>query len=202
MADEDKQEEGKRKLPLVKILLLVVVVLLVLVGAIGATLFLTGYFDQKDEQTAEAQLEQASQQAKQGAAGAAGAGGAAGAAGAGEPQRVTKASPEVTRFEYRYHEYARDLLANLTNSRKVMQVQVAFMTRYDDRVVKNLEKHEFALRSVALDLMRQTTEADLEKPDFRKVLAERLRTELNAVLEKFEDFGGIEEVYFTSFVVQ
>ncbi len=200
MADEDKQEEGKRKLPLVKILLLVVLVLLVLVGAIGATLFFTGYFDQKDEQTAEAQLEQASQQAREGAAGAQGAAGAGGAAG--QPQRVTKTSPEITRFEYRYHEYDRELLANLTASRKVMQVQVAFMTRYDDRVIENLKKHEFALRSVALDVMRQTTEADLDKPDFRKLLADRLRTELNAVLEKFEDFGGIEEVYFTSFVVQ
>lgn len=200
MADEDKQEEGKRKLPLVKILLLVVLVLLVLVGAIGATLFLTGYFDQKDEQTAEAQLSQASQQAKQG--GPAGSGGAGAGAGAGDPQRVTKNSPEITRFEYRYHEYDRELLANLTASRKVMQVQVAFMTRYDDRVINNLKKHEFALRSVALDVMRQTTEADLEKPDFRKLLSERLRTDLNAVLEKFEDFGGIEEVYFTSFVVQ
>lgn len=199
MADEDKQDEGKRKLPLVKILLLVVLVLLVLVGAIGATLFFTGYFDQKDEQTAEAQLEQASQQAREGAAGAPGAG-PGGAAG--QPQRVTKTSPEITRFEYRYHEYDRELLANLTSSRKVMQVQVAFMTRYDDRVIENLKKHEFALRSVALDVMRQTTEADLDKPDFRKLLSERLRTELNAVLEKFEDFGGIEEVYFTSFVVQ
>lgn len=199
MADEDKQEEGKRKLPLVKILLLVVLVLLVLVGAIGATLFLTGYFDKKDEQSAEAKLEQAGQQAKQGGAAGDGAGGAA---GAGQPQRVTKNSPEVTRFEYRYHEYDRELLANLTASRKVMQVQVAFMTRYDDRVINNLKKHEFALRSVALDVMRQTTEADLEKPDFRKLLSEKLRTDLNAVLEKFEDFGGIEEVYFTSFVVQ
>ncbi|MFM1854932.1 MAG: hypothetical protein RLZ83_241 [Pseudomonadota bacterium] len=199
MADEDKQDEGKRKLPLVKILLLVVLVLLVLVGAVGATLFFTGYFDQKDEQTAEAQLEQASKQAREGsaAAPAAGAGGAA-----GQPQRVSKTSPEITRFEYRYHEYDRELLANLTASRKVMQVQVAFMTRYDDRVIANLKKHEFALRSVALDVMRQTTEADLDKPDFRKLLSDRLRTELNAVLEKFEDFGGIEEVYFTSFVVQ
>jgi flagellar FliL protein len=200
MADEDKQEEGKRKLPLVKILLLVVLVLLVLVGAIGATLFFTGYFDQKDEKTAEAQLEQASQQAKQG--GTPGAADAAAGGAGGAPQRVTKTSPEITRFEYRYHEYERELLANLTSSRKVMQVQVAFMTRYDDRVIGNLKKHEFALRSVALDVMRQTTEADLDKPDFRKLLSDRLRTELNAVLEKFEDFGGIEEVYFTSFVVQ
>jgi hypothetical protein len=31
---------------------------------------------------------------------------------------------------------------------------------------------------------------------------ERIRKEFNAILEKYEDFGGIEEVFFTSFVVQ
>ena len=193
MADEDKQEEGRRKLPLLKVLLLVVGAIFLLVGAVLTTMFLTGYFDKKDEKSAEAQLEQAGREAD--AAAAPGA-------KASEPKRVAKTSPEKTRFEYRYLEFERDLLANLTNSRKVMQVQMAFMTRYDERVTNNLKKHEFALRSAALDVMRQTTEAELEKPDFRKTLAEKLRTELNAVLEKLEDFGGIEEVYFTSFVVQ
>jgi len=59
-----------------------------------------------------------------------------------------------------------------------------------------------ALRSAALDVMRQVTEADLASKDFRKDLAEKIRTEINAVLEKYEDFGGIEAVFFTSFVVQ
>jgi flagellar FliL protein len=33
-------------------------------------------------------------------------------------------------------------------------------------------------------------------------MAEKMRTEFNAVLDRLENFGGIEEVYFTSFVVQ
>ena len=37
---------------------------------------------------------------------------------------------------------------------------------------------------------------------FRKNLADSIRQEMNAVLQKFEDFGGIEELYFTTFVVQ
>lgn len=119
-----------------------------------------------------------------------------------EPALVKKQSPELTRFEYTYHEIQRPLLANLNNSRKVMQVQIAIMTRYDDRVISNVKKHEFALRSVALDVMRKTTEDELPQPNFRKDLAERIRAEINATLVKFEDFGGVEEVYFTSFVVQ
>ena len=76
------------------------------------------------------------------------------------------------------------------------------MTHYDSRVFDNVKKHEFALRSAMLDVMRQTTEADVTKPDFRKELASKLKDVLNELLEKFEDFGGIEDVFFTSFVMQ
>jgi flagellar FliL protein len=99
-------------------------------------------------------------------------------------------------------ELEKDLVANLTNSRKVIAVKLAIMTHYDERVFKNVKKHEFALRSTALDVMRLTVDADLSQPDFRKKMAEKIRLDLNAVLEKYEDFGGIEEVFFTSFVVQ
>ena len=33
-------------------------------------------------------------------------------------------------------------------------------------------------------------------------LAERIRLGMNLVLERWENFGGIEEVYFTEFVIQ
>jgi flagellar FliL protein len=69
-------------------------------------------------------------------------------------------------------------------------------------VIDNINKHEFALRSATLDVMRQVTEAEVEKPTFRLDLAERIRLAMNAVLEKYEDFGGIEQVLFTEFVVQ
>ena len=200
MADEDNQGEVKKRSSLLKIILLVFALLLLLAGAVGATLFLTGFFDAKDVEKAEASLQQ-----MEGAASAtkpAGPGAQAVDGKSPEPQRVSKTSPQLTRFEYRYLELDRELLANMTGSRKVMQVQLALMTRYDDRVFTNVRKHEFALRSVALDVMRKSTDADLDRPDFRETLAERIREAINATLEKFEDFGGVEEVYFTSFVVQ
>jgi flagellar FliL protein len=46
------------------------------------------------------------------------------------------------------------------------------------------------------------TEAEIEKPTFRIELAEKLRLALNAVLERYEDFGGIEQVLFTEFIIQ
>jgi flagellar FliL protein len=53
-----------------------------------------------------------------------------------------------------------------------------------------------------MDVMRLTTDADLAKPDFRKELAVKIRDSMNTMLEKYEDFGGIEEIHFTNFIVQ
>jgi flagellar FliL protein len=192
MADEvEDEEEGKKGGGIVKVILIVVLVLVLLVGAVFGTLFFTGFFDKEDAQAAEAQVAALEAEAA-----------VAAETAAAVPERVTKESPELTRFEYHYKELEREFLANLTNSRKVIQVQMAIMTNYDERVFANVDKHQFALRSAVLDALRQTTEADLVKPDFRKELAMTLKVEMNTVLEKYEDFGGIEEVYFTNFVVQ
>ena len=118
------------------------------------------------------------------------------------PPKLNKKSPDSPRFEYTYHQLKKDFLSNLMSSKKVMSIQISIMTRYDDRVFENVDKHEAALRSVVLDVLRQTTEADLVKPEFRKDLAIKIRDAINSLLEKLEDFGGIEEVFFTSFVVQ
>lgn len=203
MAEEVVETEPAAKKPMLLIIGGIVAVLLLLVAAVLGTMFFTGAFKPKPELTAEQLLLQ------QEAAGAAADGkGEAGKDGKkdgkkdGPPGKLTKKSPELTRFDFSYLQLEREFLTNLTGSRKVMSIQVAVMTRYDERVFDNVKKHEFALRSVMMDVMRQTVDADLSKPDFRKELAVRLRDAMNSLLEKYEDFGGIEDVYFTSFIVQ
>ena len=110
--------------------------------------------------------------------------------------------PELTAFENTYMEIERPLVANIVNSRKVMQVMVAIMTHYDDRVVANMEKHEFAIRSEMLAVMRKIDETQISAPNFRSNLAEQLKVAVNSVLERYEGLGGVEEVIFTEFVVQ
>ena len=192
MADEELEVEGKKKSPLIKIVVIALVAILLLVGTAVGTMFVTGFFDKKDTAAAELALKNLEEGAADSKAAAIDA----------SPQKKAKESPELQRFENSYMELEKPLVSNLTNTRKVIQLNLAIMTHYDERVFKNAKKHEFALRSVALDAMRQMTEADLVKPEFRKDLAAKIREEMNAVLQKYEDFGGIEEVFFTSFVVQ
>jgi flagellar FliL protein len=178
-------------------------VILLLVAAVVGTLFATGFFNKKEVLDADQQIEQAAE-----------AGGklppkdckdgkdSKGKPCKDVPSKVKKDSPEMTRFEYTYMQIEREFLVNLSNSRKVMNVQLAIMTHYDERVFENVKKHDFAIRSAIMDVMRQTVEADISKPDFRVELAKRIRDAMNTLLEKYEDFGGIEEVYFTNFLVQ
>lgn len=223
MSDEtpNTEEKPKAKKPIVKIIIAAVVVILLLVGTAVGTLFATGFFSPKPVESADAMLDGGD--AGHGAPAAdAGHGAPAKAdAGHGAPAKADAAhgekkasakdgpggkmktkSPELTRFEYTYHQLEREFLVNVSGSRKVMSVQIAVMTRYDERVVTNVKKHEFAIRSAVMDVMRLTTDAELAKPDFRKELAVRIRDAMNGLIEKYEDFGGIEEVHFTSFIVQ
>jgi flagellar FliL protein len=80
------------------------------------------------------------------------------------PEKETLETPELTRFENTYMEIERPLVANIVNSRKVMQIKVAIMTHYDERVVANMEKHAPAIRSETLDVIRKVDEQILNQP--------------------------------------
>jgi len=215
-APAEEGAEAKPKSKLVPLILAVTALIVVIVATIGLTLWLSGFFA-KPAVNADAVL---AQDAEHGAA-AEGDHGAPAEGGHGEkpaegehgekkaegdkpsdPPALKKKSPDSLQFEYSYLQLDKDFLVNLMGSKKVMSVQIAIMTRYDDRVFENAKKHELILRGVMLDIMRMTTETDLTKPDFRKDLAAKLRDAMNTQLEKYENFGGIEELIFTGFVVQ
>jgi flagellar FliL protein len=194
MADEDIEEVVKPKPPILKYLLIAIAVIFLIAASVGITAFFLGAFDankqdeiEKTVQQLEAEAEKARLKAEELARG---------------PEKMSLDTPDLQRFKNSYMEIESPLVANIMNSRKVMQVKVAIMTHYDERVISNMETHAFAVRSEMLDVLRKVSEADLAKDDFRKSLAEDLKMATNSVLERYEDFGGVEEVLFTEFVVQ
>lgn len=190
-ATEEEVVEGepKKKKPILLIALIAVSTILLLVVVVFTTLYFSGYFEHKSEAAAHEKVDELDKEAE-----------AAKATPEG-PEKVKKES-ENTRFENTYLQIDKEFMTNLTGSKKVMVVQIAVMTHYDNRVFDNVKKHEFAIRSGILDLMRQTTEAEASRPDFRSELAAKIKVVMNDILMKYEDFGGIEDVFFTSFVMQ
>ncbi|MDB2533238.1 flagellar basal body-associated FliL family protein [Porticoccaceae bacterium] len=194
MSEEILEDEEKAKSPILKIILIVFGVLFIVAITIGATLFASGFFDADKNDDAEAAVA-----ALEAAAAAEAEAAAEAAAG---PSKVQLDSPELSKFQQSYYQLEKELTTNIANSRKVMQASVAIMTHYDERVVENVEKHAFPLRNVMLIVMSQQTESDIADPEFRLNLADELKLVMNAKLEELEDFGGIEAVYLTEFVVQ
>ena len=116
--------------------------------------------------------------------------------------KVAKETPEVEAFVTTYFEFPGTFTTNLMNSRRFLQVGLGVSTQYDDTVMGHVEAHQLALRSEILNTMSEFSEADVQGKDGREALAAGLRESINAKLVELEDFGGIQEVHFTSFVLQ
>ena len=217
--EEQVESEPKKKGPLVKIILMVVAVLFLIGASVGGTLLATGFFSKKDhaKEAVDEQLDkleggdghgEAKKDDGHGEAKKDDGHGEAKKDDHGKPGAEAPAKELVTpdadnqRWKFNYYALEKPLLSNLAGSRKVMQVTLTVMTHYDDRVIRNVKTHELSLREGIFGVMRKKTEADLRDADFRRALAEEIRLTINSLLEKYEGFGGIEEVMITEFIVQ
>jgi flagellar FliL protein len=118
------------------------------------------------------------------------------------PQRVPREVPQTTQFETSYYEFPDSLTTNLKGSRRFLQVGVGLSTQYDTKVIENVERHTMALRSDMLVVISSFTEEEVEAEGGRERLSERLLEAINARLISLEGFGGIEDVFFRTFVLQ
>ena len=117
-------------------------------------------------------------------------------------KKNVKAIPEVDSYETTYFEFPGDFTTNLKGSRKFLQVSVGVSTQYDEKVMEVVDSHQLALRSEILSTVSDFTEEDISGSDGKKKLSDRLMVVLNKKLETLNEFPGIEDVYFTAFILQ
>ena len=120
----------------------------------------------------------------------------------GMMKKNVKAIPEVDTYETTYFEFPGDFTTNLKGSRKFLQVSVGVSTQYDEQVMEVVDSHQLALRSEILSTISDFTEEDISGSEGKKKLSERLIVVLNKKLESLDEFPGIEDVYFTAFILQ
>ena len=117
-------------------------------------------------------------------------------------KKNVKAIPEVDSYETTYFEFPGDFTTNLKGSRKFLQVSVGVSTQYDEKVMETVDSHQLALRSEILATISDFTEEDISGSEGKKKLSDKLMIVLNDKLKSLKEFPGIEDVYFTAFILQ
>lgn len=105
-------------------------------------------------------------------------------------------------FQISYHQIEQPFTSNLSNSESFAQLGLAISTYYDERVFQNVTDHEIAIRSAVLLELGQQDAFELDTSEGKILLKKKLRDVINSTLKEKSGFGGIEDVYFTSMVVQ
>jgi len=194
MADEDSNNEEKKGGGIKRILLFVLIALVLLGLGFGGGYFMFGMGQKTPAEEIELIIEQKLKESGQ--------------LPTNEdvteevPQRVSKEVPETKTFVTTYYEFPDKFTTNLLNSRKFLQIGLSVSTQYDPKVIEHVETHAQALKSEILTIMGEYSEESIQGKEGRDNLSNRIKESINAKLEELEGFGGIEGVYFSSFVLQ
>ena len=101
-----------------------------------------------------------------------------------------------------YYNFSDDFTSNLRDSSALIQVSLACSTARDGRVLMWLKKHELAVRSALLAVLADTPEESINTIEGKERLQKQLTAAINKVLIEKEGFGGVDDVYFKTFLVQ
>jgi flagellar protein FliL len=112
----------------------------------------------------------------------------------------TPADP--TGYQATYYKIETPFTSNLKESDSFIQLSLGIATYYDERVIQNVQAHEMALRSAVILALSQQDELILATPAGKAMLQDQLTKAFNQTLREKTGFGGIDNVYFTSLVVQ
>lgn len=182
-APEPRKKKGKKKL-----LVLVLGGLLLVGGGVGGAMFAMGI----------------------------GFGHAEAAPGADLPKLVAKpgvtltaadqprgdAEPNPAKYAATYYTLDQPFTSNLRDTDGFAQVALGVSTFYDARVLDSFKDNEMPIRSAILEVLADQDGFVLATPEGKTMLRRQLKQAVNGVLKQRSGFGGIDDVYFTSFVIQ
>jgi flagellar FliL protein len=120
----------------------------------------------------------------------------------GEPATEVVHGDGGSPYRTAYFTFAEDFTANLKGSDTLIQVSLACSTQRDGRVLSWLKIHELAIRSAVLDVLTDTGDEEITTLAGKEQMQRRLAAAINKVLIAKEGFGGVDAVYFRSFIVQ
>jgi len=205
MSDKPETEAAPKKKGKMKFLIIGVALLALIGGGVGAGVYAAsagliggGKHAEKPEDNGPKLVPKAEQKR----ASASGEGGEGHGEGGGGGGKAPPSGSGGDKYASNYFAMDKDFTSNLQDSVHFVQIGLAVSTPYDDSVIANLKTNDIAVRSAVLMTLGDTTEEQVFTSDGKRRLQARLVQAINGVLKQKEGFGGISNVYFTTFVVQ
>lgn len=106
------------------------------------------------------------------------------------------------KYEVTYYPMAESFTTNLADGSGFLQIGISLSTFYDGKVINNIKRQAVPIRSVVLMVLAEQDPALLSTSQGKQRLQRQLTAAINDVLREKEGFGGIDNVYFTSLVIQ
>lgn len=107
-----------------------------------------------------------------------------------------------SKFQATYYPIENTFTSNLRDSDGFMQLGLGVATYYDERVTEHIKNNEMPVRSAVLMTLANQDAFVVSTPEGKKQLQKELKDAINQVLVSREGFGGVDDVYFTSFIIQ
>lgn len=107
-----------------------------------------------------------------------------------------------SKFKVTYYTMEQPFTANLRGNAGFAQMSLAVSTYFDEKIIEALKEHDIAVRSAVLMAISENDAMALETLEGKEKLKVQIRDVINSTLTEKTGFGGIEDVYFTSLVVQ
>ena len=106
------------------------------------------------------------------------------------------------KYEITYYPITDAFTTNLADGSGFLQVGISLSTFYDGKVINNIKRQAVPIRSVVLMVLSEQDPALLSTSQGKQRLQRQLTAAINDVLREKEGFGGVDNVYFTSLVIQ
>lgn len=110
--------------------------------------------------------------------------------------------PDPRRYKPSYYDMAQPFTSNLRDTDGIAQIALSVSTFYDSKVLDSFKDNEQPIRSAVLATLANQDAMVLETPEGKVQLQSHLTDAINKVLVDKTGYGGIDNVYFTSFIVQ
>lgn len=110
--------------------------------------------------------------------------------------------PNAAIYKSTYVPMDQPFTSNLRDTDGYLQLGVGVSTFYDQKVTDHLKDSDMPVRSAVLEVLAQQSAETLNTPQGKLDLRKKLKVAINNVLQQREGFGGIDDVYFTSFIIQ